>query len=168
MFWWTKTEVKAAETKEKTEICRASFKHLTRNVTAKYVFLQNDKTWFKDRKQTSLLFEGVGSCRCRCFLHYLCSIAYNSNICFHLLRIFSWTYTERWNSSCQRFSFWCCEGSNLPNRNVHTQVSTWREECFNGISQSLFKKVQLEFPNSGKTRAWLYISKWLPQQFRCS
>lgn len=85
------------------------------------------------------------------------------NICFHLLRFFTW----RNIFLSVLLSF--LELQMFPTvTHTHTDISACREECSIGIRQSLFKKVQLEFPNSGKTRAWLYISKWLPQQFRCS
>lgn len=76
----------------------------------------------------------------------------NSNICFHLLRIFTWRNkkTKQFHS-CQRCFIWCCEGSNLPNHNVHTQVSTRR------------RNVSLEFFNR-----FLKRCNWIPQLLKNS
>lgn len=56
--------------------------------------------------------------------------------------------------------FWCCEGSNMLSSQIFTRCSFFSlGECFIGILQSLFKKVQLEFHVSGNTQqqSWLFF-----------
>lgn len=63
--------------------------------------------------------------------------------------------------SCRWRFFDVAKVHQLTHRNAHSHTSVVSRECFFGIPESLFKKVQLNSTTLAVPKAWFCISKWL-------
>lgn len=120
-------------------------------------FFENDKTWkrFLVRRSwgspISEFFSVVGS---------PFSIDDDFQHLFSFAKNFHMSVDKKKKVSC------FFDVAKVPTCSPHQVFSLSLWECFIGILQSLFKKVQLEFHVSGKTLGSRldYFSKWLPQR----